>query len=376
MNIMKKERSSNFELMRIISMFFIVVYHFLLTTGGQLITHTTGLINIFFVFLSLIIIVHVNSFIIVSGYFQYDKKVSIKKVLSLIGMVWFYSTLIAIIFHITGLREFTFLEVLKIMSPFEYENLWFFKTYIALYLLSPYINILINNLDQKQHRNLLILLIVMYSVIATITNQETFSNTGFSIVHFIFLYILGAYLKKYPIKENIHFKNYSEKKKFLIFLSIFMFMGTFNFLLYEFVSNILNLSTKNTITYFCTAIKTNLYYYQNPILLIQSIAYFLMFETIDIKSKFVNKISSCMFAIYVITENPYVRDNMYRWLGCFTGNMIYDHKIILKMFVCSIIVFVFCVIIDLIRKKFKNIIIKTFTKCKKLKSKRKQIIIK
>ena len=69
---MKKERSSNFELMRIISMFFIVVYHFLLTTGGQLITHTTGLINIFFVFLSLIIIVHVNSFIIVSGYFQYD----------------------------------------------------------------------------------------------------------------------------------------------------------------------------------------------------------------------------------------------------------------------------------------------------------------
>ena len=219
---MKKERSSNFELMRIISMFFIVVYHFLLTTGGQLITHTTGLINIFFVFLSLIIIVHVNSFIIVSGYFQYDKKVSIKKVLSLIGMVWFYSTLIAIIFHITGLREFTFLEVLKIMSPFEYENLWFFKTYIALYLLSPYINILINNLDQKQHRNLLILLIVMYSVIATITNQETFSNTGFSIVHFIFLYILGAYLKKYPIKENIHFKNYSEKKKFLIFLSIFI----------------------------------------------------------------------------------------------------------------------------------------------------------
>ena len=366
---MKKERLSNFELMRIISMFFIVVYHFIINTGGQLMQHTTGLTNIFFVFISLIIIVHVNSFIIVSGYFQYDKKINIKKILSLIGMVWFYSAIIALIFHLTGLKELTPLEVIKVLSPFEYENLWFFKTYIALYLLSPYINILISNLDQKQHRNLLILLIIMYSIIATITNQQTFGNTGFSIIHFIFLYILGAYLKKYPIKENIHFKYYTEKKKLFIFLGVFIFMGTFNFLLYEFVDNLLKVEQGRTITYLCTLIKKNLYYYQNPILLIQSVAYFLMFETINIKNKFINKIASCMFAIYVITENPSIINEMYKWLGCFTGEMIYGNKILIKMLVWSISVFIICVLIELVRKLITKLINKQFHKCKKRKEK-------
>ena len=373
---MKTERFSNFELMRMISMFFIVLYHFLISTGGKLIHHTTGLTNIFFVFLSLIIIVHVNSFIIVSGYFQCDKKVSIKKFLSLVGMVWFYSAIIALIFHLTGLKQYTTLEFLKILSPLEYENLWFFNTYIALYLLSPYINILIKNIDKNQHRNLLILLIIMYSIISTVTNQKTFNNTGFSIVHFIFLYILGAYLKKYPMKENIHFKGYSEKKKFAIFFSIFLFMGVFNFLLYEFVDNVLSLSPGVTITYFCTTIKTNLYYYQNPILLIQSIAYFLMFETIKIKSKFINKISSCMFAIYVITENPNIRNEMYKWLGCFTGEMIYGNKIILKVLLWAIEVFLICVLIELIRKLAITGISKLISKCKKRNIKEKQLTIK
>ena len=74
---MKRERLSNFELMRITSMFFIVVYHFIVDTGGKLISHTSGLANIILIFLSLIIIVHVNSFVMVTGYFQYDKKCSL-----------------------------------------------------------------------------------------------------------------------------------------------------------------------------------------------------------------------------------------------------------------------------------------------------------
>ena len=373
---MKRERLSNFELMRITSMFFIVVYHFIVDTGGKLISHTSGLANIILIFLSLIIIVHVNSFVMVTGYFQYDKKCSLKKVLSMIAMVWFYSATIALIFHLTGMKEFTTLETLKILSPFEYENLWFFKTYIALYLLSPYINILIKNLNQKQHRNLLILLTVMYSIISTITYQQTFGNTGFSIVHFIYLYMLGAYLRKYPIKENNHFKNYSEKKKFLIFISIFLFMGTFNFLLYEFADNLLKINFGNTINYICKLIKENLYYYQNPILLIQSIAYFLMFETVNFKSKIINKISSCVFAIYVITENINIRNKMYKWLGFYTGKIIYGNKIILKIFIYSIAVFVICILIELTRKLIRNIIYKFINKYKETKKLNENITTK
>ena len=83
---MKQIRESNYELMRIISMFFIVVYHMLIVTGGQLINHTVGFTQIFLEVLSLILIVHVNSFVLISGYFQYNRKTSLKKVLSFLDL--------------------------------------------------------------------------------------------------------------------------------------------------------------------------------------------------------------------------------------------------------------------------------------------------
>lgn len=268
---MNKIRESNFELMRIVSMFFIVLFHMIIVTGGNVINHTTGLTHQFISFIALIIIVHVNSFVLLSGYFQYDKKASSKKVISLIGMAWFYKIIIALIIFLMGEHSFTALEILKILSPIEFENNWFLIVYISLYLLSPYINILIEKLSQQEHRKLIILLFIMFSIIPTITNQNTFNNTGFSLIHFIYVYIIGAYLKKYPISKNIHFKNYSQRKKRYIFLFLFIFLGSFNYLTYEFCNNILSYTTNKTIQYICNTVSTNLYYYQNPILIVQSI---------------------------------------------------------------------------------------------------------
>ena len=73
---MKKERQSNYELMRIISMLFIVIYHIIF--HGKLLDNTSGSIHLILLLILCISLVHVNSFILVSGYFQYDKKFSIK----------------------------------------------------------------------------------------------------------------------------------------------------------------------------------------------------------------------------------------------------------------------------------------------------------
>ena len=62
----EKVRQSNFELMRLISMFFIVLYHMIIITGGDLIHHTSGMTNVILDFISLFIIVHVNSFILIT----------------------------------------------------------------------------------------------------------------------------------------------------------------------------------------------------------------------------------------------------------------------------------------------------------------------
>ncbi|MBP3635492.1 MAG: acyltransferase family protein [Bacilli bacterium] len=354
---MKKEvRLSNFELMRIISMFFIVFFHMIISTGGNLLNHTTGILHIVLEFISMIIIVHVNSFVLLSGYFQYNKKFSSKKFFHLVFMVWIYEIVLALIFGLTQLHEFSLVNIIKIISPLEFNNLWYFKVYMALYLISPYINILIKNLDQKEHRKLLILLFLMFSIVPTITNQNTFSNTGFTLIQFIFLYIFGSYLRKYPISLNTHFLNYSNKKKFIIFASIFVFLGSFNFLILQFCNNILTITTNEFIVYVADAILRNLYYYQNPILIVQSISYFLMFETLNIKIRVINKISSGIFAVYVITENPNMVKELYKFLKVDTGEMVYDKIILVKILVYSAILVLLCVIIELIRKNISKLI--------------------
>lgn len=61
-------RKSNFELLRIVSMFMIILTHIL--THGQVIDNTNnGILSIFFDFLFCIVIVHVNSFVLLTGYF-------------------------------------------------------------------------------------------------------------------------------------------------------------------------------------------------------------------------------------------------------------------------------------------------------------------
>ena len=93
-NMRNNIRESNFELMRIISMFFIVFFHFLVITGGNLINTTTGYTQIFFQFIAILIVVHVNSFILLTGYFQYNKKMKLKKVFDLLLMAWMYKVVI------------------------------------------------------------------------------------------------------------------------------------------------------------------------------------------------------------------------------------------------------------------------------------------
>lgn len=376
---MRKVRESNFELMRIISMFFIVIYHMLVVSGGQLINHTSGFTQMFCELLSLMIIVHVNSFVLISGYFQYNRKTSFKKVSNLIGMALFYSIIIALIFDITGLTNIDFLGFVKVFSPLEFPNLWFLVMYIALYLLAPYINILIEKLNQKEHRKLLILSFVMFSVIPTITYQNTFRNDGFTLIHFIFLYILGAYLKKYPISENIHFKNYSRKKKLVIFSSLFIFFGIVNYLFFFFSKSVLEMHPGTFITYVCNAIKDTSYLYSNPLVVIGSVCYFLIFENFNFKSKIINYISNSVFAIYIITENPYILYRLYYWIGINTkkGIIFEGFDIVIKMFIWSLIIFVACITIECIRKEIikliKKIISHVKTTDKKTKVKRVKV---
>ena len=353
-------RESNFELLRIIAMFFIVLFHFIVPTGGNLINSTSGFTQIFFQFIAILMVVHVNSFLLLTGYFQHDKKFKLKKVFDLVLMAWMYKVVIGLAFYFFSSNTYETFELVMILSPLELNNLWFLILYLELYILSPYINIVINKLNQKDHRKLIIILMIIFSIIPTITNQRTFTSNGFTIIHFVVMYIIGAYLSKYPLKENIHFKNFSNRKTRWILIAISLFMGIFNFLLYRFAINSLVPARGSIINEIGNTIMKATFYYEYPTIIIQSVAFFLIFETFKFKSKIINKISSSVFAVYVITETIYMRDYMYARMVILKYYEAFNGTIIPKVLLYSVIIFIVCIVIELIRKLFIKLICKLY----------------
>ena len=154
----KSERLSNFELMRFISMVLIVMWHLIL--HSELYSSTSGATKFFLEFLVLLGVVHVNSFVLVTGYFQYDKKISLKKIVNLIKNVWFYKVLFVLIAILFFGKNISKLELFNELLPIDMRDYWFINCYLVLCILSPFINLLIEKMNQKQHRKILIVFFI------------------------------------------------------------------------------------------------------------------------------------------------------------------------------------------------------------------------
>lgn len=125
-------RESKFELLRIISMFFIVLYHTII--HGYVVENSinSGLIIILHLLL-FISIVHVDSYVIVTGYFQSKSKFKQSKVWSIINASWFYRIIIVIALTIIGAASLSKVEFLKQISIIDItDSYWFITMYLAL----------------------------------------------------------------------------------------------------------------------------------------------------------------------------------------------------------------------------------------------------
>lgn len=342
---LKKERDSNFELMRIISMFMIVLWHIII--HGKLIYMTEEATNLIYNLLLCLFVVHVNSFVLVTGYFQSTSKFSLKKFLKLFFLIWFYRVVIVVLLTSFNLITISNTEIITELLPVGSGNYWFVNCYLVLYLLSPFLNKLVNSLNQSEYRKLLIVSFILFSVISFITNNVTVNNNGSNIIHFCFMYLLGAYFKKYKIKDNYHFRNYSREKRQIIFLSGFIICAIFNFVIIIFAKG-LSTYTNSVVKLISSYIVNSQYNYSTPLDIIQTICYFLFFETLTIKNNFINKVSSIVLGVYLIHDNGYVGKILYKFLGIDNGN-IQGSKSLIYMITCGVLIFVVCLLIEYIR---------------------------
>ena len=95
---------------------------------------------------------------------------------------------------LTGDAKLSASFILHTLLPATFKQYWFFTAYIVLMLLSPYINKFIAAVSRTDHLKLIAVMIVMWSIIPFITDQDFYFN---EVITMIMIYIIGAYLGKY-----------------------------------------------------------------------------------------------------------------------------------------------------------------------------------
>lgn len=335
---MKKERLSNFELLRIISMLMIIIWHIFIY--GVDMNVASPYYKFYFDIFRSIMVVHVNSYVLLTGYFQVTQKFKLSKVIQINNATLFYKIIFFIIFGIIGIAEVNSISILRNFFPLDLENYWFIRIYILLYLLSPFYNEYINSIDKTKHKKLLILLFILFSIISTFTNQEaTVDNTvnyGYSIVSFTFLYFIGAYLRKYPIEKTYIGKRFTKNFQWLMFIFAFFAFALINFSIHFTSNDMINMGN-GLINYIGKIIYISFNQYDNPLVLIGSVCYFFIFYFMKFKSKIINFISKACIGIYLFHENIFFRTNCYNLFNFpkeFTSRNIF-----VKIFLVGIIIF-------------------------------------
>ena len=353
--MMTKVRESNFELMRIVSMFLIVLFHALAYSCYY--AHAEGLYSYLLPWIRVFTLVHVNSFILITGYFQCEKKLRIRKVLGLVGLTWFYEVILYLVFNHFGivLTPLTRQDILRTFLPLDYGVYWFIGNYIVLYIVSPILNKVIANSSKKELRNYIFILMLVTCFFSLVT-QDTFynNNLGRSLFTFVLLYFLGAYFKKYKVENSYFMKPFTKTARrtiYLVTLFLCSILGTMCFKVSEGLSQLNSIGQEMGIILNQLAES-----YASPIILLQTICYFLLFSTFSFRSKIVNVISSTTIGIYLIHENRFVR-GIYKLTGISEITTI-DSKAMLMLFLLVLGLFFVPMIIELIRKLIYNFIYK------------------
>ena len=297
----KKKRLANIELLRMVSMFMVLMLH---TRHPNTIDDSLGPM-----FCWAFSACGVDTFILISGYF--GLRPSVKSWVHFLIPPTFYTLILCTINH----------EPITHYQP--WCSWWFVTCYLELLLVAPFLNMIIDEKGKKMHL-LLIFALSIINVYFGFICQTNEGRTGYTLMNFCFIYTLGRYINKYNIVINLL------SQRLLLF--VFLLFVNFIFRLYGID---------------CKGITG---YYNSPLVILQAISLFLVFEKIEIKRLYniILFISSSTFSVYLISDHPYFRYNYYAELWKNVGNISGDYFHLMAIFV-NMLIFVLCTMLDKLR---------------------------
>lgn len=326
-------RDSNFELFRIVLMLLIVSHHYVVNSGiSQLydfnnITGNMILLQLF----GFAGKIGINCFVFITGYFMIKSQFKFEKLLKLYLEIKFYRWILYIVFVISGFESFTIMGMIKSIFNIAYGvQLGFTGTFVFLYMLIPFVNAMLLNLNKKLHLILIGILVFLYTIISTFLFHDTYSNLGWMIT----TYIIAAYVRLYPCK-------WFENKKLYIWSTIFsVALSWASILVVDFVGS--KVGFKN---YYHMVANEHKF-----LALACSFSLFMLFRNIKIKqNKVINTIAASTFGVLLIHANSDAMGK-FLWQDVLHNASYYNSPFLIVHAILSVIlIYVVCVCIDQVR---------------------------
>lgn len=333
-----KQRESNIELFRITTMFLIIAHHFVVNSGitsewEPMLTNALSWRTIFLYVFGAWGKYGINCFVLITGYYMCKSNVTVEKFFKLFLEILFYNIAIYLIFVGIGYEIFSFGGVFRTLTPIRDISNGFASCYMFFFLLIPFINILIENLDRKKHLILMLLLVFMYTMLGSLKQVTVTFNY---VTWFIVVYMIGAFIRLYDY-GLLH-------SNCIIGLALVIFIM---FSLWSIYANLRYIALMGT--------ATDVYYYvadANKICAIgTAICSFLFFRNLRISyNVIINRLASTCFGVLLIHANSNTMRNwLWREVLDVKGHYDSPHLIIFSVFSCCLI-FLVCALLDIIRQ--------------------------
>lgn len=347
-DVFNSERNSNYELLRIISILMIILFHLTFHSWYSYDNSTLSMARYtaqVFMYLGEL---GVNLFALITGFYLVDSKFKLKKFINIVIMILFYSyfgLLVSYYFNIEIPNN-----LINSIFPIIKGKYWYATVYLILYIFTPYIKIALSSTNKQLLKKKIILMIIIWSVIPSIfgfinNNTENFLFYN-RLIWIYIMYNIGYYIRNFTTKSKKRLKFYSR----CLILSVIVLLISISFLDYIgikyvfFSDRAFFLWTPNSI-----------------LLLIMSCSLFMIFGYIKIINRYINYVASFTFGVYLFHDNDYIRILL---LNIIFNSKQYQNNNKLGIYLLMITVFVYLLslVIETIRK---HIFEKIFDKIRK-----------
>ena len=226
---MKKERESGIELYKVIAIFLIVLSHVIQTLTepnyvlgigeGTFINIATATTDLNVLLLALFRICGAlgnNMFFICSAWFLVNsKKMSLKKVIHMILDVWIINMIVFCGLHAIGI-QFQVSDTVRTFFPTTFANNWYITCYLLFYLIYPFLNRMLEQLNISEHFALTSFLFMIYFIIPVLPLEEINLFFANELVIFLATYVIVSFIKIYKNEWTENLK----LNKGILFVSI------------------------------------------------------------------------------------------------------------------------------------------------------------